>query len=179
MTELLEQIHQPHGAPPRTAGGQLPASPYRVSERAERAARAQLRRQIGTLERELSALFATAYPRRGFEFTVGAAGGPRLLGIGALERVRDGLAARLSEARAELARRGDAEEDNRELIELMIARPEEHRWIRVSNEDIGEAQCRHWHSRPRWGILGALLGWWRVKLSSGCPLATGRCPTAD
>ncbi len=26
---------------------------------------------------------------------------------------------------------------------------------------------------PRWGIIGMFLGWWRVKLSSGCPLATG------
>jgi len=56
----------------------------------------------------------------------------------------------------------------------MIADPEEYRWVRVSNEDVGERGCKHWHSRPRFGILGMLLGWWRVKLSSGCPLATGR-----
>ena len=23
-----------------------------------------------------------------------------------------------------------------------------------------------------WGIIGMLMGWWHVKLSSGCPLAT-------
>jgi len=54
--------------------------------------------------------------------------------------------------------------------------PERFRWVRVSNEDVGETGCRHWHSRPRWGVLGMLMGWWRVKLSSGCPLAGGRWP---
>ena len=52
----------------------------------------------------------------------------------------------------------------------MIADPDHFKWVRVSNEDIGERGCRHWHVRPRWGVLGMLMGWWRVKLSSGCPL---------
>jgi hypothetical protein len=68
------------------------------------------------------------------------------------------------------------EEANRALIESMIAEPERHRWVKVSNQEIGEGECRHWHSRPRWGILGMLLGWWRIKLSSGCPLARGSAP---
>jgi len=55
----------------------------------------------------------------------------------------------------------------------MIADPADYHWVKVGNEDIGERECLHWHTRPRWGILGMLLGWWRVKLSSGCPLATG------
>ena len=54
----------------------------------------------------------------------------------------------------------------------MLLDPEEHKWVRVSNEDIGEPGCKHWHVRPRWGFLGMLLNWWRVKISSGCPLAT-------
>ena len=162
MPELLEQIH-----PPQAPG-------QGVGERELRAARRQLRAQIRALERELSEVFATVFPRRGFDFTVGAAGGPRVLGIAELEAVRDALIGRLSEVRSELAQYAGLEERNRGLIERMIARPAEHRWLRVSNEDIGEIQCRHWHSRPRWGILGALLGWWRVKLSSGCPLAAGR-----
>ena len=61
----------------------------------------------------------------------------------------------------------------------MIAEPERHRWLLVSNEDIGEPGCRHWHSRPRWGILGMLFGWWRIRLSSGCPLAEGLRPPAN
>lgn len=139
----------------------------------ERFARTELRRQIARMERELCELFAEAFPRRGIEWTVGAAGGPRVLGIAELERTRDALAARLADARDELARRADAEEENRALVERMIADPAGHRWVRVRNEEVGEPGCKHWHSRPRWGIIGMLLGWWRVKVSSGCPLATG------
>jgi hypothetical protein len=105
---------------------------------------------------------------------VGAVGGPKVLGLRDLERIRDALDFRIREAQDELGRRVDAEEANRGLVEAMIAAPERHPWVRVSNEDLGEAECRHWHSRPRWGILGMLMGWWRVKLSSGCPLARRR-----
>ena len=146
--------------------------------RTDRLVRDDLRRQIAELERKLGHLFASAFPRQGIEWRVGAVGGPRVLDTGELERVRDALVVRLREAQAELNRRGRAEERSRGLVESMIAEPERHRWVRVSNEDIGEGECRHWHSRPRWGILGMLLGWWRVKLSSGCPLAKGGCPSS-
>ena len=140
---------------------------------AERRARQELRRQIGLLEKRLSELFASAFPRAGIEWSVPAVGGPRVLGVAELERVRDGLAVRLREAQAELARQGEVEEANRGLLESMIAAPDRYRWVRVAAEDIGERPCQHWHSRPRWGILGMLFGWWRVKHSSGCPLAAG------
>jgi hypothetical protein len=187
MPELLEQSvptgPAPAGPPVSPAGGgraRVREDAERlVREDAERLAREDLRRQIGDLERELGELFATAFPRAGIEFGVPAAGGPRVLGVRDLERVRDALAARLQTARAELTSRVDVEEQNRELIERMIVEPDRHRWIRVSNEDIGERGCRHWHSRPRWGLLGMILGWWRVKLSSGCPLAGGRGTAAS
>jgi hypothetical protein len=151
--------------------------PLRAPSRSDdRRARDDLRRQIGALERELGELFAVAFPREGFEWRVGALGGPRVLSIGELERVRDALVRRLSDARAELARQAEIEEANRGLLESMIAAPERHRWVIVSNEDIGERGCLHWHSRPRWGILGMLLNWWRVRISSGCPLAKGPRP---
>jgi hypothetical protein len=165
MTALLEL--QP-GKTSELAGLDVPRAPADA-----RPARAELRRQIARMERELGELFAGAFPRKGIDWTVGAAGGPRVLGIAELERIRDALAERLAEARAELSRRADVEQENRELVERMIADPAAHRWVRVRSEDIGEPSCKHWHSRPRWGILGMLLGWWRVKLSSGCPLATG------
>lgn len=138
--------------------------------------RDELRRQIGRLERELGELWASAFPRRDIDWSVGAAGGPRVLGAADLERVRDALVVRIGEARAELARRGEAEEANRNLVERMIADPDRYPWVRVSNEDVGERECKHWHARPRWGLLGMLLNWWRVKVSSGCPLAGGGCP---
>lgn len=152
------------GVPPTTGAGRA-----RVREDVEWRARNDLRRQIAALERELAELFATAFPRGGFEWGVAAAGGPRVLGVGDLERVRDALALRVKETQRELSARAEIEESNRELLERMIAEPEEHRWVRVSNEDIGEPGCRHWHARPRWGLLGMILGWWRIRLSSGCP----------
>ena len=136
----------------------------------ERLARVELRRQIARLERQLAELFTSAFPRKRIEWDVAPAGGPRLLGIAELEQVRDRLAARVADVRSVLTDRAYVEEKNRELLERMIAEPERFKWVRVSNEDIGEPGCAHWHSRPRWGLLGMLAGWWRIKLSSGCPL---------
>ncbi len=140
---------------------------------AQRRARRELRRQIAQLEKRLGELFASAFPRTGIEWGIPAVGGPRVLGVAELERVRDGLVVRLQEAEAELTRRGEIEEANRALLESMIAAPERYRWVRVAADDIGERPCQHWHSRPRWGILGMLFGWWRIKHSSGCPLGAG------
>ncbi len=171
MSALLE-LDPNAGNDPLAA---FPGRTRRESAPAEdrRSARVELRRQIARMERELGELFATTFPRRGIDWTVGAAGGPRVLGIAELERTRDTLATRLAKARAEIARRADEEQANRELVERMIADPAEYRWVQVRNEDVGEPGCKHWHSRPRWGLIGMLAGWWRVKLSSGCPLATG------
>lgn len=148
------------------------------TEDAKRRARDDLRRQIARLERELGELFASAFPRRDIDWGIGAVGGPRVLTTGELERTRDALSLRLRDARAELGRRADVEEANRGLLERMIAAPDRHRWVIVSNQDIGEPGCRHWHARPRWGLLGMLMGWWRIRLSSGCPLAKGLRPPA-
>lgn len=165
MPELLEQ-------PRMTAiEARREAAPLEgLLHRDERLARLELRRQIGRLELELAELFASSFPRGGISFSVPSAGGPRLLGIGELERIRDTLAERIADVRGLLTDRGYVEERNRELIERMIAEPERFKWVRVSNEDIGEAGCRHWHSRPRLGLLGMVMGWWRVRVSSGCPL---------
>jgi hypothetical protein len=140
----------------------------------ERAARRSLLDQIAKLESELATLFCSAYPRIGFDWKVSSRGGPRILSLGELERVRDELAGRLEQNRRELSERTLAEEHNRRLIEEMLLEPEKHRWERVSNAEIGEPGCKHWHVQPRHGLLGMLMGWWRVRISSGCPLATGR-----
>lgn len=140
----------------------------------ERAARRDLRRQIAAMEAELGQLFASAFPRTGIDFRVPApGGGPRVLSVDELERLRDSLASRVGEVKTHLGEYSRAEELNRGLIERMTDDPESHKWVRVSNEDIGERGCRHWHARPRWGVLGMLLGWWRVKVSSGCPRTMG------
>ena len=59
--------------------------------------------------------------------------------------------------------------ENRATLEEMVADPAEHKWRRVSNDDLGEDGCKHYHSTPRLGLVGMLMGWWRVKISSGCP----------
>ena len=136
--------------------------------------RRTLREQVARLETELSELFCSSWPRGPqqlrTEWSVGGRGGPRLLSLAELEELRDDLAARVSDARRALSDRTWVEEQNRRLIEEMLLDPEAHHWVHVSSEDIGEAGCRHWHVRPRWGILGMFLNWWRVVISSGCPL---------
>jgi hypothetical protein len=170
--ELLEiEPTGSFGGPPREVDAAF--IPQVADPIADRRARDELRRQIASLEKRLGELFASAFPRAGIDWSVPAVGGPRVLGVAELERVRDGLAVRLREAQAELARRGEIEEENRGLLESMVAAPERYRWVRIAAEDIGERPCQHWHCRPRWGILGMLFGWWRVKHSSGCPLAMG------
>jgi hypothetical protein len=138
----------------------------------ERSARRDLLEQIARLESDLSALFCSAYPRGGFDWRVPSRGGPRMLSFTELEMLRDDLAERLHTVRRTLSDRTWVEEQNRRLIEEMMLEPEKHKWVRVGNEDIGERGCKHWHVRPRWGILGMMLNWWRVRISSGCPLAT-------
>jgi hypothetical protein len=153
----------------------LRAAPGVVQPRVdERAARRSLLDQIAKLESDLASLFCSAYPRTGFDWSVPSGGGPRILTLGELETMRDALAERLERNRHELSDRTVVEEHNRRLIEEMLLEPEKHRWVRVGNCDIGEPGCKHWHVRPRLGLLGMLMGWWRVRISSGCPLARGR-----
>jgi len=138
----------------------------------ERLARAELRRQIGRLEAQLGSLFAEAFPRVEVDAAIAPISSePRVLGLGELEAIRDSLADRIAEARIQLRERAELETRNRELLERMLDAPAEHRWLRISRADIGEPGCGNWHSRPRLGPLGMLMGWWRVKVSSGCPLA--------
>jgi len=99
------------------------------------------------------------------------AGPPRVLGLAELERTRDELAARVAEARRALAERAAAEREKRRLLERMLAAPADFKWVRVGRDELGLPGCGHWHSRPRLGLLGMLMGWWRVKVSSGCPRA--------
>jgi hypothetical protein len=134
-------------------------------------ARAELRRQIGRLELQLSRLLAAGFRRVEIAVSVPAvAAEPRALGLGELERVRDDLAERIADARLDLERRGELETRNRELLERMLAAPAEFKGLRISRADVGEPGCGHWQSTPRLGMLGMLMGWWRVKVSSGCPL---------
>jgi hypothetical protein len=136
----------------------------------ERPARRTLLDQIARLEAELSSLFCSTWPRKGFDFSVSSRAGPRVLSFMELEELRDDLARRVEHGRRSLSDRTWLEEQSRRQIEEMLLEPEKHKWIRVQNEDIGEPGCKNWHVRPRFGLLGMLLNWWRVRISSGCPL---------
>ncbi len=96
---------------------------------------------------------------------------PRILDLGELERLRDELAERVAEARLTLRERARVETGNRELLRKMLEAPADYKWVKISRDDVGEPGCGAWHSRPRLGPIGMLMGWWRVKVSSGCPLA--------
>jgi hypothetical protein len=154
---------------PRLLDQTLPGPGVAVDERA---ARLQLRRQIARLEAELGGLFGEAFghtevPHRIDSLTAA----PRILDLGELEVIRDRLADRVAEARAALVERARVEDENRELVERMLAAPQDFKWVQVSRQDLGLHGCGHWHSRPRLGPIGMLMGWWRVKVSSGCPLS--------
>jgi hypothetical protein len=144
-----------------------PAVPAPPAVLDERAARRDLCDQIGRLEHELTRTLADAFPRREparHGRSASAQAGPRLLTLGQLERIRDELADRVAALRD---RPGHAR------LEAMRAAPERHRWAVVTSADLGEPGCTVWQVRPRLGLVGMLMGWWRVKISSGCPLATG------
>ena len=144
---------------------------------AEAAARRTLRAQIALLESELAEAFVTAFEmrmRRTGGHRARRLGVPRLLDLGELEQVRDELAGRLHDIRAQLAAGADEQARKRELLARMQLEPGRYRFTRISCRELGEPGCGVWQVRPRLGPVGMLMGWWQVKLSSGCPLARGR-----
>jgi hypothetical protein len=131
----------------------------------EGAARRALRDQITRLDGELAALGEPLQAPR----PDGA--GAAVQSLEALELHRDALAARAAARRQELDAQGEQQELARRAREEMLLDPAKHRLARVTNADVGEPGCRDWHVRPRFGLLGMLAGWWRVVVSSGCPLS--------
>jgi hypothetical protein len=162
------------GAPVRpgrpTPGGRPPAP---SEDLARRAARRTLRRQIARLElrlaREVSGDLQAGGRGRVVDAGVPAAAPPagaRLLTLGELEDRRDALVRRL----AQLDERRDEERANRELLAAIYRDPAGHRWVRLETADLAERGCRVYEVRPVLGVVGILTGWWRVRVSSGCPL---------
>jgi len=149
------------------------ATTVTVPEVDERAARRTLREQIARLERELASACLDACPRIDPGPPPPAlAAGPRLLSLGELERVRDALAGRLAHVRGEADAQLLRQAESRTLLERMQADPSAYKWMRISNAQLGEPGCKHFHVRPRLGPIGLLAGWWHVKVSSGCPSAS-------
>jgi hypothetical protein len=124
---------------------------------------AELRASIAALERRLAEDLAAGFPDRvaAAPTPVGVpADGPRVLTATELERVLNDLAARVA---------GEPQARARARLADMRADPAAHRHARVTQAELGERGCGAWVVRPRLGLLGRMMGWWRVKLSSGCP----------
>jgi len=119
--ELLERTDLPEARIAPSESVVPPAPPEGLDtilyEHDEREARADLRRQIAVMELALARLFGSSFPRKGIDFSVPGMGGPRLLSVDELEKVRDSLAARIQEAKADLHDYAVVEESNRALIE--------------------------------------------------------------
>ena len=157
-----------------TRSDQLPTEPPQAEPPAtdgdERLGRRELRRQIARLEAQLASYPAEA--RKPGEPTH-----PLLrpkehvAGMAELEATRDELMERLKRAREAAERRGERERRARARLEDMVSDPAAHKWEKVSKQDLGEPGCASLGVQPRWGPVGALMNWWRVKVSSGCPLA--------
>jgi DNA-binding transcriptional regulator YhcF (GntR family) len=130
----------------------------------EAPARRELRRQIGRPEAHLA-----SYPDEAGG--AGTAAHPLLrprghvAGAEELEATRDELLERLRDARARAERRGTQQSAARARRDSMIRDPGAHAWDAVSSEEIGDPGGATWEVTPRWGPVGALMNWWRVRVS--------------
>jgi DNA-binding transcriptional regulator YhcF (GntR family) len=134
----------------------------------ERLGRNELRRQIARLEAELAAFPEARKPGAPTHPLLRPKG--HVADMAELERTRDELLERLRRARAEANRQGERQREARARLEEMASDPAAHRWETISGEELGEPGCGSWEVVPRRGPVGALMNWWRVKVSSGCPL---------
>jgi GntR family transcriptional regulator len=133
-------------------------------EAPEGAARRELRRQIGKLEAELA-----AYPPATSEGPMMRPNEPRIAGVAELVATRDSLLSALGAARDAAERQSRRERRARQVRDAIVEDPAAHRWEVVSSAETGEDGCVTWQVSPRMGPLGALMSWWRVKVSGGCP----------
>ena len=135
----------------------------------ERLGRNELRRQIARLESLLASYPGVRKPGEPTHPLLRPKG--HVADMAELEQTRDELLERLRGAREEAERRGEGQREARTRLEEMATDPAAHKWETVTREELGEPGCSTWEVAPKWGPVGALMNWWRVKVSSGCPLA--------
>ena len=137
-----------------------------LSPEEARLARESLRGQIARLEASLA-----PYPE-GADISESSPGDgpfPALADLNQLEAIRDDLVGRLKQARAEAERNATQQDLARARLESAAADPAGHKWEAGAVEGVGEPGCGRWQVGPAWGPVEALMNWWRVKISSGCP----------
>jgi DNA-binding transcriptional regulator YhcF (GntR family) len=137
-----------------------------LSPEEARRARESLRGQIARLEASLA-----AYPEGADPYEAGRGGGPfpGMTSLSDLERIRDDLVGRLKRARSEAEAKAEEQDLARARLERAATDPSAHKWEAGAVEGLGEPGCGRWQVSPAWGPVGALMNWWRVKISSGCP----------
>jgi DNA-binding transcriptional regulator YhcF (GntR family) len=174
--DLARAIYAGSGprAPLAASSGRVTAEPMPAerleTDGDERLGRRELRRQIARLEAQLASYPAEAR-KPGEPIHPLLRPKEHVAGMAELETTRDELMERLRQAREAAERRGEREGRARARLEGMLSDPAAHKWEKVSKQDLGEPGCASLAVQPRWGPVGALMNWWRVKVSSGCPLA--------
>jgi len=152
------------GLPPEPEPAATEPDPGAASD--TRAIRRTLRDQIARLEGELASYQRELAP----ESPPSGRGAPaHVAGVEDLERTRDALLRHLAEARAEAVRAGERQRGARARLDAMVADPAGRKWDSVTSAELGEPGCATYSVAPAAGPLGALMRWWRVKVSSGCP----------
>jgi GntR family transcriptional regulator len=143
-----------------------PELPDVGTEADEAAARRELRRQIARLEADLA-----AYPAARSKNETHPLLRPKghIASFEELSATRDELMNRLRDARTQAERKGERQARAHGRREQIIGDPEAHRWARVGNEECGDPGCGETRAVPRFGPIGRVMSWWRVKVSSGCP----------
>ena len=152
-----------------TAGVDLAPFPEIDSSGDSRAIRTALREQISRLESEIAGYAWNDPGSPQPSWARGAEPMGRVVGVHELERTRSELIDRLRRLRGEAGKRGSSQQAVQAHIAKMVSDPAGHRWEMVDNDAAGERGCKNWRVVPAWGPVGAIMGWWRVKVSSGCP----------
>lgn len=159
------------GAPPAPS---RPVAPQPLEPGPESIeSRQELRRQIARLEARLAAYAVPEVKRAVLPAATPPELGvvPHAAGLAELEATRDRLLAQLRAAGAEAERRDRRERVARRRVDEMAADPKRHRWEWTTSADTGELDCKTYKVVPHWGPVGAAMGWWRIRISGGCPLA--------
>ena len=147
--------------------------PRRVGRRDGRPARRCARRSPG-LERQLGDALVTAFPHTDGRRAGPAAGrGPRVLGArrarGPARRARRPSCARRARRSSERGRA--AARPTASCSSGCCSSPSATSSPACTASDVDMGGCGAYQVRPRLGLIGMLLGWWHVKLSSGCPVS--------
>ena len=153
--------------PPEPQAPPEPFMPSFEQESEDRAVRRELRRQIQRLEGEL-----TYYSRE-----LGEVERPprpswvqgHVAGVEELERTRDELMNQLRDAQKAAERQAREHLRAHDHRAAMLADPAAHKFEVITAEQAGEPGCTTWQVAPRYGPLGVVMKWWRVKVSGGCP----------